>query len=74
MFEFHILKGETADALTTYIMKVLHKYKLSHNIIAFCGENSVPLPRDLGTSYLCGLGLVTGCWATGFSLCRPYCA
>jgi hypothetical protein len=34
--EFHNLKGKTADMLTTYI---LHKYKLSDKIIAFCGDN-----------------------------------
>jgi hypothetical protein len=37
--EFHNLKGETADVLTTYIMNVLDKYKLSKKIIAFCGDN-----------------------------------
>jgi hypothetical protein len=34
--EFHNLKGETPDVLTTYIMD---KYKLSNKIIAFCGDN-----------------------------------
>jgi hypothetical protein len=39
VIEFHNLKGETADVLTTYIMDVLDKYKLSNKIIAFCGDN-----------------------------------
>jgi hypothetical protein len=39
VFEFHNLKGKTADVLTTYVMNVLNKYKLSHKIIAFCGDN-----------------------------------
>jgi hypothetical protein len=37
--EFHNLKGETADVVTTYITDVLDKYKLSNKIIAFCGDN-----------------------------------
>jgi hypothetical protein len=36
VIEFHNLKGETADVLTTCIMD---KYKLSHKIIAFCVDN-----------------------------------
>jgi hypothetical protein len=39
MIEFHNLKGETADVLTTYIMDVLDKHKLSNEIIAICGDN-----------------------------------
>jgi hypothetical protein len=37
--EFHNLKGETADVLTTYTMDVLDKYKLLNEIIAICGDN-----------------------------------
>jgi hypothetical protein len=37
--EFHNLKDETTDFLTTYIMDVLNKYKLSNKIVAFCGDN-----------------------------------
>jgi hypothetical protein len=37
--EFHKSKGKTADVLTTYIMDVLDKYKLSNIIIALCGDN-----------------------------------
>jgi hypothetical protein len=37
--EFRDLKCETADVLMTYIMNVLHKYKLSDKVIAFCGDN-----------------------------------
>jgi hypothetical protein len=37
--EFRNLKSETTDALMTYIMNVLHKYKLSDKVIAFCGDN-----------------------------------
>jgi hypothetical protein len=37
--EFHNLKGEAAAGLTTYIMAVLDKYKLSNKITAFCGDN-----------------------------------
>jgi hypothetical protein len=37
VIEFRNLKGKIADVLTTYIMNVLHKYKLSDRIIAFCG-------------------------------------
>jgi hypothetical protein len=37
--EFNNVKGETADVLTTHLMNVLHKYKLSDKIIAFCGDN-----------------------------------
>jgi hypothetical protein len=37
--EFNNLKGETAVVLTTYMMDVLDKYKLSNKIIAFCGDN-----------------------------------
>jgi hypothetical protein len=39
VIEFHNLKGKTADVLTTYIMDVLDKYKLSNKIIVFCGDN-----------------------------------
>jgi hypothetical protein len=39
VIEFHNLKGETADMLTTYTMDVLDKYKLSNKIIPFCGDN-----------------------------------
>jgi hypothetical protein len=39
VIEFHNLKGETADVITTYIMDVLDKYKLSNKIVAFCGDN-----------------------------------
>jgi hypothetical protein len=39
--EFHNLKGETADMLTTYIMDVLDKHKVSNKIIAFCGDNCI---------------------------------
>jgi hypothetical protein len=39
VIEFHNLKGETVDVLTTYIMDVLEKYKLSNKINAFCGDN-----------------------------------
>jgi hypothetical protein len=39
VIEFHNLKGETADVLTTYMMDVPDKYKLSNKIIAFCGDN-----------------------------------
>jgi hypothetical protein len=39
VIEFHNLKGEVADVLTIYIVNVLHKYKLSDRIIAFCGDN-----------------------------------
>jgi hypothetical protein len=35
VIEFHNIKGEMADALTTYIMNVEHKYKRSDKIIAF---------------------------------------
>jgi hypothetical protein len=39
VIEFNNLKDETADVLTTYIMDVLNKYKLSNKIIPFCGDN-----------------------------------
>jgi hypothetical protein len=39
VIEFHNLKGETADVVTTYMMDVLDKYKLSNKIISFCGDN-----------------------------------
>jgi hypothetical protein len=39
MIEFRNLKDETADVLTTYIMNILHKYKLSDKIIASCGDS-----------------------------------
>jgi hypothetical protein len=39
--EFHDLKGKMADMLMTYIMNVLHKYKLSDKVIAFCGDTTV---------------------------------
>jgi hypothetical protein len=39
VIEFHNLKSKRADVLTTYIMNVLHKYKLSDKVIAFCGDN-----------------------------------
>jgi hypothetical protein len=39
VIEFHTLKGEITDVLMTYIMNVLHKYKLSDKVIAFCGDN-----------------------------------
>jgi hypothetical protein len=39
VIEFLNLKGETADVLTTYIMDVLDKHKLSNEIIAICGDN-----------------------------------
>jgi hypothetical protein len=35
MIEFNNLNGEMADLLTTYIINVLHKYKVSDKIIAF---------------------------------------
>lgn len=37
--EFTNLKGETSDMLSSYIMEVLRKHKLSHKIIAFTGDN-----------------------------------
>jgi hypothetical protein len=37
--EFHNLKDETADVLTTYTLNILYKYKLSHRVISFCGDN-----------------------------------
>jgi hypothetical protein len=39
VIEFHNLKGEMADVLMAHIMNVLHKYKLSNRIIAFCEDN-----------------------------------
>jgi hypothetical protein len=39
VIEFHNLKGETADVLTTYIMNVLHKYKLLDKVIVLSGDN-----------------------------------
>jgi hypothetical protein len=39
VIEFHNLKGETTHVLMTYIMNVLHKYKLRDKIIVFCGDN-----------------------------------
>jgi hypothetical protein len=39
VIEFNNLEGEMADVLMTYIMKVLHKYKLSNKIIVFCEDN-----------------------------------
>jgi hypothetical protein len=39
VIEFHNLKGETADVVTTCITVVLDKYKLSNKIISFCGDN-----------------------------------
>jgi hypothetical protein len=38
VIKFHNLKGKTADVLMIYVMNVLHKYKLSVKIIAFCGD------------------------------------
>jgi hypothetical protein len=35
VIEYHNLKGETADVLTTHIMNVPHKHKLSDQVIAF---------------------------------------
>jgi hypothetical protein len=39
VIEFHNLKGETADVLTTHIMDILDKEKLSNKIIALFGDN-----------------------------------
>lgn len=39
VIQFHNLKGEMADVLMTHIMDVLHKFKLSNKIIAFCEDN-----------------------------------
>jgi hypothetical protein len=39
VIEFNNLKGKTADVLTTYVMDILDKYKLSNKIIAFFGDN-----------------------------------
>jgi hypothetical protein len=39
VIEFRNLKGKMADVLMTYIMNVLHKYKLSDKVIAFCWDN-----------------------------------
>jgi hypothetical protein len=39
VIEFRNLKGKVA-ILISYIMNVLHKYNLSDNIIAFCGNKS----------------------------------
>jgi hypothetical protein len=33
------LTGKTDDGLTIYMMNILHKYKVSHKIVAFCGDN-----------------------------------
>jgi hypothetical protein len=41
VIEFCNLKGKTADVLTTYIMNVLHKYKLSDKITAFVGTTLI---------------------------------
>jgi hypothetical protein len=39
VIEFHNSKGETVDVLTTYIMDVLDKCKLSNKTLAFCEDN-----------------------------------
>ncbi|KAL4098108.1 hypothetical protein QTP88_022777 [Uroleucon formosanum] len=39
VLEFTNLKGETSDILSSYIMEILTKHKLSHKIIAFTGDN-----------------------------------
>jgi hypothetical protein len=39
VIEFHNLRSKRAVVLTTYIMNVLHKYKPSDKVIAFCGDN-----------------------------------
>jgi hypothetical protein len=39
VIEFHNLKGEKTDVLTTHMMNVPHKYKLPDEVIAFCGDN-----------------------------------
>jgi hypothetical protein len=39
ILEITNLKGETADILTNYIIKILNKYKLSNKIIAFSDDN-----------------------------------
>jgi len=39
VLEFTNLKGETSDILSSYIMDILTKHKLSHKIIAFTGDN-----------------------------------
>ncbi|KAL4131790.1 hypothetical protein QTP88_009047 [Uroleucon formosanum] len=39
VLEFTNLKGETSDILSSYIMEILTRHKLSHKIIAFTGDN-----------------------------------
>jgi hypothetical protein len=39
VIEFHNLKGETADVLTTKTTDVLDKYKLSNRITDCCGDS-----------------------------------
>jgi hypothetical protein len=39
VIECYNLKDETADVLTTHIMDVLDKHKLSNKIVAFCRDN-----------------------------------
>jgi hypothetical protein len=47
VIEFHNLKGKTAVVLTTYIMNVLNKCKLSDKVIAFCGDNCTQILEEL---------------------------
>jgi hypothetical protein len=35
---FITLRGNTAAVLTTYIMSVLHTYRITNKMIAFCGD------------------------------------
>ncbi|VVC27326.1 Ribonuclease H-like domain [Cinara cedri] len=39
VLEFTNLKGETSDILSSYIIEILTKHKLSHKIIAFTSDN-----------------------------------
>lgn len=41
VLKFKNLKEETLDILSSYIMEMLTKHKLSHKIIAFIGDNYV---------------------------------
>jgi hypothetical protein len=45
--EFHNLKGETAIVLTTYVMEVLDKYKLSDKLLPFVGITVTRISEEL---------------------------
>lgn len=46
VIEFYNLEGKMADVLVRCLMNVLHKYKLSDIIIAFCGDNCIKFWRS----------------------------